>query len=93
MNADLKVAERFDDAFISGVRPLIENLAAGYQDITVDMTSTEQVDAAGLHALIYMQRNLAPLGYKVRVVGASDRVKHLFEIFHIADLFLEKSLH
>ncbi len=85
----MRVTGRFDDAFAAGVRPIIEKLAREARDITVDMSEAADIDAAGLGTLVYLHKRLAPLGCKVRVLGASDNHLRLLESYHIADLFIE----
>jgi len=89
MQTDLKVTGRFDCAFVTGIRPVIETLAAKSQDITIDMSEAETVDPSGLGALAYLHKRLATRGYKIRVVGANWDLIRLFEDFHISSLFIE----
>jgi len=87
--ADMRVTGRFDDAFAAGARPIIEKLARESRDITVDMSEAADIDAAGLGTLVYLHKRLAPLGCKVRVLGANGNHLRLFETYQIADLFIE----
>ncbi len=89
MTADMKVTGRFDDAFASGAWPIIEKLVEKLRDVTVDMSEATDLDAAGLRALVYLHKRLAPHGCRVRVLGASGRLQGLFARFHLADLFIE----
>ncbi|MGO9471915.1 MAG: STAS domain-containing protein [Rhodomicrobium sp.] len=92
MQADLKVGGQFDGAFVSGVRPLIERLAAERRDVVIDVSETAGLDAEALIVLTYMHKRLAPHGHKVRIVGASDELIRFFEDFHLAGLFIEEEL-
>jgi len=89
MTPDMKVTGRFDDAFAAGARPIIERLAEERRDVTIDMSETAEIDAAGLGALVYLHKRLEPLGRKVRVLGANGRIQGIFARFHLADLFIE----
>ncbi len=89
MTADLKVTGRFDDVFAAGAKPTLEKLVLEVRDVTVDLSEALDINAAGLGALVYLYKHLSPQGYKVRVVGANDSLKRLFERFHVADLFIE----
>jgi anti-anti-sigma regulatory factor len=89
MTADLKVIGRFDDAFAAGAKSTLEKLAQGVHDVTIDLSEAHDANAAGLGALVYLHKRLVPQGCKVRVVGANDALKRLFERFHVADLFID----
>ena len=92
MQADLKVGDRFDGVFVSGMRPLVEKLVAERRDVVIDVSETAGVDAEALSLLTYMHKRLASHGHKVRVVGASDELIRFFENFHLAGLFIEEEL-
>jgi len=87
--ADIKVTGRFDNAFAKGAKPTFEKLALEARDIAVDLSETIDMDAAGLAALVCLHKRIAPKGCKVRVVGASDDLKQVFERYQVADLFIE----
>ncbi len=87
--ADIKVTGRFDNAFAEDAKPTFEKLALEARDIAVDLSETIGMDAAGLAALVSLHKRIAPLGCKVRVAGADDNLKRLFERFQVADLFFE----
>ncbi len=89
MTADMKVTGRFDGTFAAGARPIFERLAKELRDVTVDMSETTDLDAAGLGALVNLHKGLEPYGCKVRVLGANGRLRGLFVRFHLADLFIE----
>ncbi len=86
---DLKITGRCDDAFAAGASPTIERLAKQARDIKIDMSEAVDMDAAGLYALVHLHKRLEPQGFKVRVLGANEKLQRLFERFHIADLFIE----
>lgn len=88
-NTDIKVTGRFDNAFAEGAKPTFEKLALEARDIAVDLSEAIDMDAAGLAALVCLHKRIAPQGCKVRVVGASDDLKQVFERFEVADLFIE----
>lgn len=86
---DLKITGRCDDAFAVGASPTIERLAEEARDIEVDMSEAVDMDAAGLAALVQLHKRLEPKGFRVRVLGANEKLLRLFERFHLADLFIE----
>jgi anti-anti-sigma factor len=88
MTADLKPTGRFDEAFAAEAKPTLEKLAQLRHDITIDMSETADMNCAGLGALVYLYKQLAPQGFKVRVVGANGNLRRLFERFEVAGLFI-----
>ncbi len=90
--ADIKITGRFDNAFAEDAKLTFEKLALEARDIAVDLSETIDIDAAGLAALVSLHKRIAPQGCKVRVVGASDHLKQLFERFQVADLFIEGAI-
>jgi anti-anti-sigma factor len=89
MTVVFRVTGRFDDAFATGAKPTLEKLAQEVSDVTVDMSEASGIDGAGLRALVQLHKQIAQAGCKVRVAGANGEVRRLFEIFHVADLFID----
>jgi hypothetical protein len=68
---------------------MVERLASQARDITVDMSEAIDIDLEGLQVLVHLHKRLEPRGCKVRVLGANERLRRLFEAFQLADLFIE----
>ena len=55
-------------------------------DIMVDLTGVRFIDAAGLGALVGYANHLAARGAKLSVVGASPRLRRVFDIVQLGGL-------
>ena len=55
-------------------------------DITVDLTGVCFIDAAGLGSLVGLANHLAARGAKLSVVGASPRLRRVFDIVQLGGL-------
>ena len=54
--------------------------------IIFDFTSLEYISSAGLRVLLAAQKQVNALGTEMRIVGANDVVKEIFEITGFSDI-------
>ncbi len=57
-------------------------LEDGVRKLVLDLTDVEFVDSAGLGVIMRMSGEVEQLGGKLRISGANDQVKRLFDITH-----------
>lgn len=55
-------------------------------NIVFDFTSLEYISSAGLRVLLAAQKQVNALGTEMRIVGANDVVKEIFEITGFSDI-------
>ncbi|HZJ91112.1 MAG: STAS domain-containing protein [Clostridiaceae bacterium] len=55
-------------------------------NIVFDFTSLEYISSAGLRVLLASQKQVNSLGTEMRIVGANDVVKEIFEITGFSDI-------
>jgi len=55
-------------------------------NIDFDFTSLEYISSAGLRVLLASQKQVNSLGTEMRIVGANDVVKEIFEITGFSDI-------
>lgn len=55
-------------------------------DITIDICGVGFIDAAGIGCLVAQSRSLAAIGAKSTIVGATARVRQIFDIVQLRDL-------
>ena len=66
-------------------KELKESLA-GVDDLTLDFTGLEYISSAGLRVLLSAQKMLNASGGKMKIVGANDIVKEIFEVTGFSDI-------
>lgn len=69
---------------LAEVSALVVNLDPG--DITIDLADVSFIDAAGLGCLTQFANQLADRGATLRVVGASTRLRRVFDIVHLGGM-------
>ena len=57
-------------------------LGDGVRKLVLDLTDVEFVDSAGLGVIMRMSGEVEQLGGQLRISGANDQVKRLFDITH-----------
>jgi anti-anti-sigma factor len=70
---DMATAPRLAEALDAAV-------AAGAQDVWIDLTATGFMDSSGLHALIGIQRRLRALNRRLAVICPAGAVRHVLEV-------------
>jgi anti-anti-sigma factor len=93
----LAAPERLDlesrTAFRRAAGDLLETLDEGAGRLVLDLSSTRQVDSAGLGALMLIQRKAAERRQTVCLRGANEELRFLLVLTKLDDLFeLESSV-
>lgn len=58
----------------------------GKADLVFDLAALEYLSSAGLRVLLSAQKKVNALGVKMKIVGANDTVKEIFEVTGFADI-------
>ncbi|HEX4573539.1 MAG TPA: STAS domain-containing protein [Gemmatimonadales bacterium] len=66
---------------------LLEQMPEGAGRLVIDLSSTRQVDSAGLGALMLIQRKAAEHRLTVSLRGANDELRFLLVLTKLDDLF------
>lgn len=66
-------------------KDLKESLA-GVDDLTLDFSKLDYISSAGLRVLLSAQKILNASGGKMKVSGANDIVKEIFEVTGFSDI-------
>jgi anti-anti-sigma factor len=74
-------------AFRRTAGELLEQLAEGSGRLVIDLSSTRQVDSAGLGALMLIQRKAAERRVAVCLRGANEELRFLLVLTKLDDLF------
>lgn len=61
-------------------------LDLGPGDTTIDISGTTFIDAAGLNCLVEYSTQVGARGAKMTVVGATPRVRRVFDLVNLGDL-------
>ena len=62
-------------------------LASGITGLVVDLTKTDYLDSAGLGILVGLWKRVQESGLKMVVAGAPPRVRHVFEVTRLDQVF------
>jgi anti-anti-sigma factor len=74
-------------AFRRAAGELLEQLAEGSGRLVIDLSSTRQIDSAGLGALMLIQRKAAERRLAVCLRGANEELRFLLVLTKLDDLF------
>jgi len=86
--AVLGLAGEVDVANVAQVREAaLELLARGVKRLVVDLSATEYMDSSGLGTLVGLLKRLKETGGEIAIAGARPRVRRLFEITGLKQVF------
>jgi len=86
--AVLSLAGEVDVANAGQVRDAaLKLIAGGTKHLVVDLTSTDYMDSTALGTLVGLHKRLRESGGEVTIAGAQPRVKRLFDITGLTQVF------
>jgi anti-anti-sigma factor len=77
-----KIEEDLDAAAIIRLKPLLENLAEGKDDLELDLAKVTFIDSSGVGAIVFLYKRLAGQGRRLWVRGLAGQPLQLFR--HLA---------
>lgn len=69
------------------LKSLLMDAVAAHDELEVDLSGVEMMDAAGLQVLLLAKRESAAGGRSLRLVAHSPAVAALFELYNVAGAF------
>lgn len=85
----VQITDDMDAAAMTRLKPVFEELAAGTEDVTLDLTDVEFVDSSGIGGLVFLYKRLRVSGRKLRLRGAGGQPLQLITHLRLADLIDE----
>ncbi|OYW59027.1 MAG: hypothetical protein B7X99_01685 [Rhizobiales bacterium 17-65-6] len=80
------IGEDMDAAAMARLKPLFEELAAGTDDVTLDLTGVDFVDSSGIGGLVFLYKRLRLGSRKLRLRGARGQPLQLIAHLRLSDL-------
>ena len=74
-----------DAASVKEQRPVLDELAASSEDVTLDLSKTEFIDSSGVGALVFIYKRLLAGKLKLRVVGLKGQPLQLLTHLRLTD--------
>lgn len=85
----VRIGEDMDAAAMARLKPLFEELAAGNEDVTLDLSGVEFVDSSGIGGLVFLYKRLRLTSRRLRLRGASGQPLQLIAHLRLSDLIEE----
>lgn len=82
----VQITDDMDAAAMTRLKPLIEELGLGAEDVTLDLSGVEFVDSSGIGGIVYLYKRLRVAGRKLRLRGAGGQPLQLITHLRLADL-------
>jgi len=84
----LQLAGEVDVANVAQVREAaLKLLAGGAKRLVIDLSETEYLDSSGLGMLVGLLKRLKEAGGEMAIAGAQPRVRRLFDITGLKQIF------
>lgn len=79
--------QRLDAAKAKDFRRLVSPVLEENDSLVIDLSAVDFIDSSGLGAILSCLRKLNSKGGDVKLAGASDRVRDIFELVRFNHLF------
>ncbi|TCT06573.1 STAS domain-containing protein [Aquabacter spiritensis] len=85
----VQISGDMDAAGMARLKPVFEELAAGTDDVTLDLSAVEFVDSSGIGGLVFLYKRLHKSNRKLRLRGAAGQPLQLVIHLRLSDLIEE----
>ena len=85
-NLEIALSGRLDTTTAPVFEKELKESLNGVDDLTLDFSGLEYISSAGLRVLLSAQKMLNASGGAMKIVGANDIVKEIFEVTGFSDI-------
>ena len=86
MTVFVEMKDDLDAAAMEQLRARFEELAAGREDVEIDLSSVRFIDSSGVGGIVYLYKRLTAAGRRLVLTGASDQPRDLLDYVGVLSL-------
>lgn len=86
MTVFVEMKDDLDAAAMEQLRARFEELAAGREDVEIDLSSVRFIDSSGVGGIVYLYKRLTAAGCRLVLTGASDQPRDLLDYVGVLSL-------
>lgn len=85
-NLEIALSGRLDTTTAPEFEKLLKESINGVTDLTINFEGLDYISSAGLRVLLSAQKMMNASGGKMKVIGANDIVKEIFDVTGFSDI-------